>query len=143
MNRALCNRCGELVPARVEERGGKVFLLKDCPSCGTNDALVSSDAGRYMTKRSLDAGYKYIGCRLDCVDCPHKNRPTFLFVDITNRCNLNCPICINNTPSMGFVFEPPMEYFEKIFQHFSQYAPGPQPAQAARDIGMLASVPAC
>jgi len=124
-NRALCNSCGKLTPASTQERDGKVFLVKHCPACGDNETLISSDAARYMTKRSLDRGHDYIGCALSCVDCPHKNRPTFIFMDITNRCNLNCPICINNTPSMGFLFEPPMEYFERILEHFSQYEPRP------------------
>ncbi len=46
-------------------------------------------------------------------------------MDVTNRCNLNCPICINNTPSMGFLFEPPLEYFGKIFAHYAATDPPP------------------
>jgi len=46
-------------------------------------------------------------------------------VDLTNRCNMNCPICLNNTPSMGFSFEPPMSYFESIFKHLSGLDPQP------------------
>jgi uncharacterized radical SAM superfamily Fe-S cluster-containing enzyme len=37
-----------------------------------------------------------------------------VFVDLTNRCNMNCPICIANIPAMGFTFHPPIEYFEKV-----------------------------
>jgi uncharacterized radical SAM superfamily Fe-S cluster-containing enzyme len=48
-----------------------------------------------------------------------------VFIDVTNRCNMNCPICINNTPSMGFLFEPPLDYFETIFKYFSTYDPKP------------------
>jgi uncharacterized radical SAM superfamily Fe-S cluster-containing enzyme len=48
-----------------------------------------------------------------------------VFLDVTNRCNSNCPICINNTPSMGFLFEPPLEYFENVFQQLSRYDPKP------------------
>jgi len=125
MNRAFCNVCGNLVPARHVEREGKVFLVKDCPACGPNESLISNDAARYMVKRRLDGEHDYIGCALNCLDCQHRKSPTFVFLDITNRCNLNCPICINNTPSMGFLFEPPMEYFEKIFEHFSHYDPPP------------------
>jgi len=102
-----------------------VFLSKQCPSCGQTEALISSDSSRYMTKRSLDREHRYAGCRLDCLECRRKNQPTFVFIDITNRCNLNCPICINNTPSMGFVFEPPIGYFDTIFRELSRYDPRP------------------
>ncbi|NIO13772.1 MAG: radical SAM protein, partial [Xanthomonadales bacterium] len=76
-------------------------------------------------KRSLDSGCAYVGCDLECVDCPHKTEPSFVFLDVTNRCNLNCPICINNTPSMGFVFEPPLEYFQQVFSRLHHYRPRP------------------
>jgi uncharacterized radical SAM superfamily Fe-S cluster-containing enzyme len=125
MNKALCNSCGKLVTSVQQEREGKVFLVKDCPDCGTNETLISGDSSRYFTKRGLDGEHEYVGCGLECIDCPHKNRPTFVFCDITNRCNLNCPICINNTPSMGFLFEPPIEYFDKVFRHFAQFEPPP------------------
>jgi len=125
MNRAFCNTCGELVPAEPRERDGKVFLIKDCPECGPNETLISADGARYYAKRALDTGYQYRGCRLDCLTCKHDRKPSTVFVDITNRCNMNCPICLNNTPSMGFEFEPPMEYFERIFEHLSKREPRP------------------
>ena len=125
MNRAFCNACGKLVEAAQQRRDGEVLLVKDCPECGPNESVISNDAVRYMAKRSLDGEHTYVGCALNCLDCSRKKTPTFIFLDITNRCNLNCPICINNTPSMGFVFEPPMQYFDRIFEHFSHYDPPP------------------
>jgi len=124
MNRSACNSCKNLVPAEPVERDGKVFLVKECPDCGTTETLISSDAQRYHKKRRLDSGFEYQGCTLNCLDCKHK-KPNIVFVDITNRCNLNCPICINNTPSMGFLFEPPLDYFDKIFKHYAAYDPPP------------------
>ena len=126
MNKSFCNSCNKLVPAERAERDGKIFLVKQCPDCGPTETLISADAGRYNTKRSLDGPHEYNkGCGLHCLGCQHKNKPSFIFVDITNRCNSNCPICINNTPSMGFLFEPPFEYFDKLFEHFSHYDPRP------------------
>jgi uncharacterized radical SAM superfamily Fe-S cluster-containing enzyme len=109
------------VDAEAVERDGKVYLVKACKTCGPTETLISSDAERYMTKRSLDDAHTYDGCMLKCIGCGKKNTPSFIFIDITNRCNLNCPICINNTPSMGFLFEPPLDYFEKIFDHFAAF----------------------
>ena len=126
MNRSYCNHGTALVTATREERDGRVFLVKDCPDCGRTETLISSDAQRYLTKRSLDGEHEEpLGCMLKCLDCERKNQPSFVFVDITNRCNSNCPICINNTPSMGFLFEPPIEYFERMFQELGTYDPKP------------------
>ena len=124
MNQGMCNTCRALVPAAPTERDGKVFLAKDCPECGKTETLIASDAERYRNKHRLDGGFDRGVCKLNCLDCRHK-KPNIVFLDITNRCNMNCPICINNTPTMGFLFEPPFEYFVKIFKHFSRYDPKP------------------
>ncbi len=121
MNRAYCNSCQDLVPANPTRRGDRVFLVKDCPNCGQTETLISGDGQRYENKRSLDEEHEYGPCALNCLECRHRKTPNFLFVDITNRCNLNCPICINNTPSMGFQFEPPMEYFDRLFGQLAGY----------------------
>ena len=125
MNHALCNACQKLVDARIERRDNQMFLVKECPECGTTETLISGDARRYLDKRELDAGCEGQACRLNCTACRHKQHPTLIFIDITNRCNLNCPICINNTPAMGYLFEPPLHYFARIFQHFATYDPKP------------------
>jgi len=121
MNKGLCNSCGRLVEARKERRGGRLFLVKQCGECGPTETLISGDIARYEAKRQLDTPHEYGPCALDCPDCRHPVQPNIVFVDITNRCNLNCPICINNTPSMGFLFEPPVEYFRKIFDHLAAF----------------------
>jgi len=125
MNHAFCNTCQKLVPADTVEREGRMYLAKHCPECGETETLISGNARRYMAKRALDAGGDQQACRLNCLNCKHAQPPTLIFIDITNRCNLNCPICINNTPSMGFLFEPPLEYFETIFAHYATYQPRP------------------
>jgi len=52
--------------------------------------------------------------------------PRLLFLDVTNHCNMNCPICIANIPGMGFEFNPPLEYFEKVFAIVGQWEPKPR-----------------
>jgi len=125
MNRALCNVCRKVVRADHTERDGKIYLVKHCPDHGETETLISSDAAIYHNKMTLEDSYKRQTCALNCLQCTHEQQPALVFLDITNRCNMNCPICINNTPSMGFLFEPPMEYFEKIFKHLSKIQPKP------------------
>jgi len=125
MNFALCNICKELVTATRVARNGQMFLVKDCPKCGPTETLVSSDAARCENKKNLDGEYEPQACRLNCLECNHRQTLNIIFLDLTNRCNLNCPICINNTPSMGFLFEPPIDYFDKIFKHLATIKPRP------------------
>jgi hypothetical protein len=121
MNHALCNACKTVVVAEAIERDGKIYLVKSCPTCGPTETLISADARRYKNKKSLDASFSYRGCAINCLECQHGKSPGIVFIDVTNRCNMNCPICVNNTPSDGFFFEPPLEYFDKIFKHYSAY----------------------
>jgi len=126
VNRSFCNTCGELAPSEQLERDGKVFLVKDCRTCGKTETLIASDARRYYAKRDLDYGHQYHGCNLNCSTCGHSGlTPSFAFVDVTNRCNMDCPICCDNVPSMGYTFDPPMEYFESLFDQLAQMEPRP------------------
>ena len=120
-----CNECRKLSPAFHEEREGRVFLVKDCPDCGRTETVVSSDSEQWRAKRRLDQLERDEGCKLNCTSCSLSHSPTTVFVDVTNRCNQACPICIANVPTMGFKFEPPFEYFEKVFGHLATLTPKP------------------
>ena len=126
-NLGLCNTCRDRVPAEFLIRDNQVWIRKDCPRCGPNEALVSSDAAAWQAKRRR---WNYVplepvGCTLNCDRCGVDHRPNMVFLDVTNRCNMNCPICIATIRGMGFDFNPPMEYFEKIFAHIARMDPQP------------------
>ena len=118
-NRSTCNKCRQFVPVTRVEREGKVYLVKDCPQCGRTETYISSDAARQASKRELDPGFDYHACAVNCLQCKAHSLPTYAFVDVTNRCNLNCPMCADSVGGHGFVYEPPFEHFEKIFEHLS------------------------
>lgn len=121
--KGVCVTCHKIVPAENVERDGKIFLRKNCPDCGSCETLVSADAANWRAKRQL-VGYDPCApekCALNCQSCKHGQAPTMVFVDVTNRCNMNCPICLANLTAMGFEFDPPMEYFDKIFKRVAQF----------------------
>lgn len=123
-NYAFCNNCKEISPVKHVERDGKVYLQKNCPKCGVNEYLISSDAALYNKKRdfmSIECGV----CALNCPSCNKHKEPDIVFIDTTNRCNMNCHICLNNVLSMGFKFEPRMEYFDRIYKHYAHRDPKP------------------
>jgi len=123
----ICEQCRGRIPARHVIRDGKVYISKECPECGTTEALVSSDAATWQRKRKI-WGYDpdaISECAIDCRTCAHQHRPRMVFLDVTNRCNMNCPICIANIPGMGFEFHPPMAYFEKVIAGLAEMDPRP------------------
>ena len=125
MNKAFCNTCQKLVPVEPVERDGHIFLAKQCPDCGTSETYISNNAERYFSKRKLDVDYEYAPCELHCKSCGHRQVINAAFVNVTNRCNANCPICFDNVPGLGFEYEPPMEYFEKLFKGLAELSPPP------------------
>lgn len=119
-NFGICNKCKKVVPVEHYEKEGKRYLKKHCPQCGAISSLISNDATQYQRKRDFMTGREYPGCKMDCLQCNHKD-PDLVFIETTNRCNMNCPICITNVPSMKFQFEPRMEYFDRIFRHYAKF----------------------
>lgn len=101
-----CPACLALVEAKVVIRGDKVFFLKDCPACGPSEALVSEDAAYYVrayafaragTEPFVFAAEVKHGCPTDCGTCSDHEQHTCLpIIEVTDHCNLECPICIVN-----------------------------------------------
>ncbi|MGE5184955.1 MAG: radical SAM protein [Acidobacteriota bacterium] len=99
-----CPGCLALVSAQVVIRKGQVFFLKDCERCGPSEAMVSEDASYYVKAYSFArAGTEPLifrntaehGCPTDCGTCDDHEQHTCLpIVEVTDHCNLECPICI-------------------------------------------------
>jgi MoaA/NifB/PqqE/SkfB family radical SAM enzyme len=64
---------------------------------------------------------------MDCGSCDHQlhTKPSTVAIDVTNHCNQRCPICLAQVDAMGFSYQPPVEYFDKIFRHFLKNDPKP------------------
>ena len=114
-------------PGGVSFPNGQVWFRKSCPKCGTNESLVSSDAAAWQAKRELWEGVpnESVACTLNCDRCKINHSPAMLFMDVTNRCNMDCPICGFSLRGMGFEFNPPLEYFEKVFAAVAEMRPRP------------------
>ncbi len=99
-----CPGCLALVTAQVVIRKGRVYFLKDCTRCGPSEALVSEDANYYVKAYAFArAGTEPLkfrntvehGCPTDCGTCDDHEQHTCLpIVEVTDHCNLECPICI-------------------------------------------------
>jgi 7,8-dihydro-6-hydroxymethylpterin dimethyltransferase len=103
-----CPACLKLITADVVIREGKVFFQKNCAQCGPSEALVSENAQYYVDAYSFArAGTEPLhfatpvehGCPTDCGTCgDHEQHTCLPIIEITDHCNLECPVCIvNNT----------------------------------------------
>ena len=50
-NKAICPKCQKVVPAHHETQENRVLLVKECPDCGTERVVVSTNSARYQQKR--------------------------------------------------------------------------------------------
>jgi uncharacterized radical SAM superfamily Fe-S cluster-containing enzyme len=123
-----CGECQERVPAEYCLEDGRVRFRKSCLDCGPTESSISSDAAAWQAKRVLWEGNpqrKSVNCTLHCDKCKIGHGPTTLFLDVTNRCNMDCPMCGFSLRGMGFRFDPPLEYFDKVLQAVSEMRPRP------------------
>jgi uncharacterized radical SAM superfamily Fe-S cluster-containing enzyme len=103
-SKGICPQCRELVDGARVLRGGKVYLRKQCPRHGRSEALISGDADWFLQSltytRKTSRPHKFStavsrGCPDDCGLCPdHEQHSCLPIIEITNYCNLECPICI-------------------------------------------------
>lgn len=102
--KSVCPVCLKVIDAdRVLGEDGCVYLSKTCPEHGDFSALIWegsledyiswNDAG---SKKDTppNALPKKDGCPYDCGLCEEHERPgCCVLLELTNRCNLNCPVC--------------------------------------------------
>jgi hypothetical protein len=98
----LCNECLRSIPAKTVIRAGRVLLHKRCPTHGFQEELLEEDASWYLARGDFDKPGTLsaietevrLGCPRDCGLCPdHEQHTCIGLVEITGRCDLQCPTC--------------------------------------------------
>jgi 7,8-dihydro-6-hydroxymethylpterin dimethyltransferase len=132
--RSLCPECTKLIDARIFEENGRVIMEKSCDQHGLFRDVVFSDAKLYLKMEEWSFGdgrglmNPAIGdaknCPEDCGLCNiHTSHTGLANVDITNRCNLTCPVCFANANSSGYLYEPGVEQVRKMLQALRDQKP--------------------
>lgn len=110
ITQSLCPQCLTLVQAKIIVRDNRVYFRKHCPTHGTREDFVCSDArlfdrheytlpGKVPTLYGSDVGR---GCPYDCGLCEEHEQHTCIgLLEITQHCNLNCPICFASSGPGG------------------------------------------
>jgi len=104
---SVCAQCSSIVPARIETDDRAVFFRKFCPSHGESTTRIHGAPGDYL------AAHRYVkpALRPDCFHgdskaaCPdgcgfcerHEQHLCMPIIEITSRCDLSCPACINSS----------------------------------------------
>nr|MDO8100196.1 radical SAM protein [Candidatus Njordarchaeota archaeon] len=136
--KSLCPECLKTIDAKVKVKGGKVIIEKTCEKHGTFTDTYWSDVEFF--KRAVQDDFPGTGiknprtetkhgCPYDCGLCPnHKSHTALALIDVTNRCNLHCPICFANAATAGYVYEPSLDEIRGILVNFKSNKPVPAPA---------------
>lgn len=101
---SVCSHCLRRVEAKILIKEKRVFLEKWCPEHGWERILIADDADYYRLCREVyvkppemperfNTGMRR-GCPWDCGLCPdHMQHSCVSVVEITETCNLRCPVC--------------------------------------------------
>lgn len=112
LTNSVCSKCLRLAEAKIIMQDKNVYMLKNCLEHGRERVLISTDIEYYKTCRNyLKAGQMplrfntqtKLGCPYDCGICPdHEQHSCLTLIEISERCNLECPICYaDSTPKRG------------------------------------------
>jgi hypothetical protein len=127
-----------VLDASILEENGKVYIEKVCLEHGTFRDVYWSDYEQYMRAEK----FRYEGdgllnprtktkmeCPFDCGICPqHKSHTVLAIIDVTNRCNLRCPVCFATAGTTGYVYEPTKEEIRGIIENLRKNKPVPATA---------------
>jgi len=126
---SLCPVCLQRIPAQIIEENNNVYLEKSCQSHGKFKTIIWRDAESWKKWNNLNdwspdrseggefATKSKNGCPFDCGLCPkHLRYPCIVVMEITNRCDLNCPICFVNANAAGYVYDADLDTIEDMYK---------------------------
>ena len=101
---SICSTCYRKVEGKIIFEAGAVYMLKRCPAHGSERVLIADDVDYYRRCREVfikppemplvfNTPVRW-GCPYDCGLCAdHQQHSCLSLIEITDRCNLECPIC--------------------------------------------------
>lgn len=109
LTNSLCSKCLSKVEAKIIFEDDNVYLVKHCPTHGREQVLIADDIEYYKQSQAFikpgDMPLRFNtpikhGCPYDCGLCPdHEQHSCLTLVELTDRCNLTCPICYADSGS--------------------------------------------
>lgn len=105
---SICSTCYRKVEGKIVFQDDAVFMLKRCPEHGAQRVLLADDVDYYRRCREVfikppempnvyNTPVKW-GCPYDCGLCTdHEQHSCLSLIEITDYCNLKCPICYSES----------------------------------------------
>ena len=120
---SVCPECLNRIPMRIYEENGVIYLEKTCPEHGKFEDVYWGDAElfKWFYREWYNAKYggtglenphtkPVKGCPYDCGLCTrHKSHTVLGIIDVTNRCNMACPVCFAYAGAVNYVYDPSYE----------------------------------
>ena len=133
---SICPECMEIIKATLYPEGGKVWIRKTCRDHGTFKDIFYGDVNLYYRCEELWFGdgrgvedpaiKKATVCPKQCGLCNmHTSHSGLPIVDLTNRCNMTCPVCFANANAAGYLYEPSFEEVVHILECLANQKPVP------------------
>ncbi len=122
---SICSTCYRRVDAKIVFENDNVYMLKRCPQHGFERVLIADDIDYYRRCREvfikppeMPARYntpiKY-GCPYDCGLCPdHEQHSCLSLLEVTDTCNLACPVCYAESGPHRHDQHRPLEQIERM-----------------------------
>jgi len=124
---SICPECNKVIPARIFEDNGKVYMEKTCPDHGYVKDLYWSDVELYLKVEKGEFGdgrglmnpyTMYRGkCPNDCGICGyHSSHTALCMIDLTNRSNLPIPIYLRGVFDTNKIYEITKNQIQDVLQ---------------------------
>jgi len=104
----------------------EVLMTKTCERHGEFEDLISTDIREYLrAERFVQKGTgiqhpitsAYGECPTRCGLCSeHGSKTVLAIIDVTNRCNMECPVCFANAGTSGYVYEPSLKQLDRMLE---------------------------
>lgn len=124
---SVCSTCLYPVEAKIIFKNNHVYMDKWCPVHGVERVLMMDDVAYYRSCREVYvkrpempetfATPMQYGCPYDCGLCPdHMQHSCLTIVEITDVCNLDCPVCFADSGMSRETNLPHLSYKHKSLE---------------------------
>ena len=135
----LCPECSAIIVGRYFVADGAVLMEKSCPEHGYFRDIINRNVQLYLKAAywtfeeqcglSNPSSHGQTECPADCGLCGrHQSCSCLANLDLTNRCNLDCPICFANANAAGRVYEPSFDEVAAMLKALRDIRPTPATA---------------
>ena len=123
---SVCPVCLKKIKAQVAEKNGKIVIIKECDEHGKfNDTYWSRPDIYYNAEE-----FKKPSCTPFQDNCPsgcgvnscpnHVSTTVMAVIDVTNECDLRCPICFANASKPPDLYKPSLETIHNMLKHLKK-----------------------